>query len=323
MQVSKRTVRAPRRGRTRTQVRTIVKAVQGRDYHSAACMRALLSPSRGPTPFPDRMRCVLTYSSSYISVIANSAAAGRQQFSMNSLFDPDFTGTGGQPEFYDQLSTLYNRYRVYGCAIKVTLLPFTTAGAQINVPTNVVVVPTALSLASLNVDDCAGLPRAQNRVCTGNMDYKTTTVVGSHSVSEILGVKDVEGADRLQALVTASPSEQCLWSIVARTADGVTATSFAVSVRLTYDCEFFDRQVAAQSLLRGQESKSETKVSGPDLSEAAHLKEIQKNLQDIEDFQKLHANVPTLRSRLPDKWLKVELDSSSTPSSRTKAPSLK
>jgi len=267
MQAARRPRRAPIRGRRRTQVRATLKAFAGRDYHSAACMRALVSPSRGPTPFPDRMRCVLTYSSSYISVIANSAAAGRQQFSMNSLFDPDFTGTGGQPEFFDQLSTLYNRYRVYGCAIKVTLLPFTTAGAQINVPTNVVLVPSALSLASLNVDDCAGLPRAQNRVCTGNMDYKTTTMIGSHSVSEILGVKDVEGADRLQATINASPSEQSLWSIVARTADGVTATSLGISVRLTYDCEFFDRQIASQSLLAKREAKTENKIEVPDIED--------------------------------------------------------
>lgn len=255
-----RSKRVGRKGRPRVQVhgevKQMIKSAQGRDYHRAACLRALLSPQRGPTPFPDRMRCTLTYSSLYISVIANSAAAGRQQFSMNSLFDPDFTGTGAQPEYFDQLAALYNRYRVYGAAIKVVCLPFTTAGAQINVPTNVVLVPSAQSLASVNVDDAAGLPRAQNRVVTGNMDQSNVTLVSSHSVSEILGVKDVEGADRLQALITASPSEQCLFSIIARTADGVTATSLGVSVRLTFDCEFFDRQTPLQSLLGKEKVES-------------------------------------------------------------------
>jgi hypothetical protein len=302
-------------------VRRMIKSIAGRDYHSKACLRALLSPQRGPTPFPDRMRAVLTYSQQYTLMLSNSASVARQQFSMNSLFDPDFTGTGAQPEFFDQLSALYNRYRCYGSAIKVTLIPF-NAGSQINVPVAVVLVPTALSLASSSYEDAAGLPRAQNRISTGNMDYKNQTLVASHSISEILGVKDVEGADRLQALITASPAEQALWAIVARTVDGVTATSLAVSVRITYDVEFFDRQIATQSLLKRvqEESKVEHKLS---LSEEAHLKELRKNVQDIEDFQKLHANVPTLRGRMPDKWLKVELDASSTPSSRTKVPSLK
>jgi hypothetical protein len=239
----------------RTQVRTKAKALQGRDYHAASCLRALLSPSKGPTPFPDRMRVTLCYSSSYISIIANSAAAGRQQFSMNDMFKPDFTNSGAQPEYFDQLKTLYNRYRVYGSAIKVTFLPFNTSGTQINVPTNAVLVPSAQSLASLNVDDAAALPRAQNRVITGNMDYKNVTMVASHSVSEILGVKDVEGADRLQALVTTSPSEIALWAIVARTADGTTSTSLGISVRLSYDVEFFDRQVQLQSFLEKKEEK--------------------------------------------------------------------
>lgn len=258
------TLQKRRASRRRTsahgEVKQMIKSSQGRDFHRAACLRALLSPTKGPTPFPDRMRCTLTYSSLYISVIANSAAVGRYQFSMNSLFDPDFTGTGGQPEYFDQLSALYNRYRVYGSAIKVVLLPFNTSGAQVNVPTNVVLLPTAQTLASLNVDDVAGLPRAQNRICTGNMDQSNITMVASHSVSEILGVKDVEGADRLQALISASPSEQCLWAIIARTADGTSATSLGISVRLTFDCEFFDRQVAQQSLLKvseKQESKEE------------------------------------------------------------------
>jgi hypothetical protein len=194
------------------------------------------------------MRVVLTYSQQYLHIITNSAAAARQQFSMNSLFDPDFTGTGAQPEFFDQLSTLYNRYRCYGSAIKVSLIPF-SAGTQINTPVGVILVPTAQSLASSSYEDAAGLPRAQNKISTGNMDYKNQTLVASHSVSEILGVKDVEGSDRLQALVTASPSEQCLWGIVARTIDGITVSDLAISVRITYDVEFFDRQIASQSLL--------------------------------------------------------------------------
>lgn len=285
-------------------------------------MRALLSPSRGPTPFPDRMRCVLTFSNSYLLLVNNSAAAARQQYAMNSLYDPDFTGSGQQPEYYDQLSLLYNRYRVYGSSIKLTFINI-NGSTQTATPVNVVLVPSAQSLASYGIEDAAGLPRAQNRVSCVNMDYKNQTMVASHSVSEILGVKDVEGADRLQALINASPAEECLWSIVARSADNTTAAFLAISVRITYDCEFFDRQVATQSLLK--KSKNEVKMETKDtsLSEAAHLKEIQKNLQDIEDFQKLHANVPTLRSKQPDRWLKVEIEPNTTPSSRTKAPSLK
>ena len=39
---------------------------------------------------------------------------------MNSLFDPNRTGTGHQPYGFDQLSTFYNRYYVTGSKMTVT-----------------------------------------------------------------------------------------------------------------------------------------------------------------------------------------------------------
>lgn len=43
------------------------------------------------------------------------------QFRLNSLFDPDFTGTGSQPTTFDQWMTLYDRYRVIACDVDLTL----------------------------------------------------------------------------------------------------------------------------------------------------------------------------------------------------------
>ena len=51
-------------------------------------------------------RCV------YIDVRSNGIA--KQYMRMNSLFDPDQTGTGHQPYYFDQFAALYNRYTVLG-----------------------------------------------------------------------------------------------------------------------------------------------------------------------------------------------------------------
>jgi hypothetical protein len=269
----------------------------------------------------------MRYSQPYTLLISNSAATGRQEFSMNSLFDPDFTGTGAQPAYFDQLSLLYNRYRVYGSAIKVIEVPF-NAGAQVNVPVTIVVVPSAISLASFSTYDAAGLPRAQTRVCTGNMDSKNQTIIASHSISEILGVKDVEGADRLQALVTASPSEQALWSIIGRTNDSITATYAQINVLITYDCEFFDRQVQTQSLYQKMQAIAERK----------HLAEVKEEMKGIEAYQKLHKTfepvelkdigslrLPTLSNAdVHEKWLKLrEADELSRETPKTRPNSKK
>ena len=51
---------------------------------------------------------------------------------MNSLFDPDQTGTGHQPYYFDQFAALYNRYTVLGSKLtaEFSLLPSAIATAQ-------------------------------------------------------------------------------------------------------------------------------------------------------------------------------------------------
>ena len=51
-------------------------------------------------------RCV------YIDVRRSNGIA-KQYMRMNSLFDPDQTGTGHQPYYFDQFAALYNRYTVF------------------------------------------------------------------------------------------------------------------------------------------------------------------------------------------------------------------
>lgn len=44
-----------------------------------------------------------------------------QQFKANSAFDPDLTGIGHQPRFFDQYSAFYGRYMVLSCRLSTTI----------------------------------------------------------------------------------------------------------------------------------------------------------------------------------------------------------
>lgn len=44
-------------------------------------------------------------------------------FRANSLYDPDYTGTGHQPMFYDEMVTHYNKYTVMYSKLKVCISP--------------------------------------------------------------------------------------------------------------------------------------------------------------------------------------------------------
>jgi len=75
-------------------------------------------------------------------------------------------------------------------------------------------------------------------------------------------VKDVEGADRLQAQVTASPAERWLWCIAAHSYDGVALVNVGCDIRITYECEFFDRKIQDLSLIRQSHERTKPESKG-------------------------------------------------------------
>lgn len=48
-----------------------------------------------------------------------SASDGAYQYRMNSLYDPDITSTGHQPNGYDQWINFYRKYAVYGVKVNI------------------------------------------------------------------------------------------------------------------------------------------------------------------------------------------------------------
>jgi len=72
------------------------------------------------SPVPQEMNATLKY----VDVLSGTASGINflANYSLNSLFDPEITGTGHQPLGFDQYSTLYQQYRVNAAKIKVTAI---------------------------------------------------------------------------------------------------------------------------------------------------------------------------------------------------------
>lgn len=84
--------------------------------------RKRTSTNYNPTsarPFADKYKFNMRYCMSG-SLDASNTNFARHTFCVNSLHDPDATGTGHQPMGYDQLAAIYNRYLVTGAKIRVT-----------------------------------------------------------------------------------------------------------------------------------------------------------------------------------------------------------
>lgn len=103
----------------------------------------------------------LTYADNYRHDISQNGTAGSyQHFNMNSIFDPDSTGTGHQPLMRDLWASQYDYYAVIQCDYKIRLwnaaaeaVTYTAAGTNAQLIGCVNVVQT---LGTTNVSDISG-----------------------------------------------------------------------------------------------------------------------------------------------------------------------
>jgi len=75
-----------------------------------------ISPTR--TGFPKQLRLKHRYVESIV-LTTGTGLLGTYQFSVNGLYDPNITGTGHQPMYFDQLAAIYNHYTVVKSKISV------------------------------------------------------------------------------------------------------------------------------------------------------------------------------------------------------------
>lgn len=82
------------------------------------------------TPFPD-LRCVRHVYNQTVSIPAAAGAGLTSYYNLraNGMYDPDFTGVGHQPLYYDEMASMYNSYTVMRAYVVVRIEP--TSGSSI------------------------------------------------------------------------------------------------------------------------------------------------------------------------------------------------
>lgn len=135
------------------------------------------------SPIPDRFFTKLKYC--HIGTLTTAGTPVAHIFKMNSLYDPDHTQiVNHQPFGRDQLATLYNHYRVYGCKYSITITNLSSAYAM-----DVAVVLKDTNALSTDMQTIAEKPYVQFRTLGMSGSSSGTTVIkGYCNNPKIMGV---------------------------------------------------------------------------------------------------------------------------------------
>jgi hypothetical protein len=190
------------------------------------------------------MRVTLKYVDSY-TVGPTSGAASNQRFNLNSLFDPDDTGSGHQPYRYDQLVDVYTRYRVFKTRYHIEF--FSSADTYLCgvVPSNAALSSAVVGAATYNA--ACELPLAK---CSG-LGYggcPNAKFSGTIALNLLGGNRMQEYSDdnRFQAVFNTSPAELLYLNVVYfNNSTGTESIHF--QVQLFFEAELYDPAETAQS----------------------------------------------------------------------------
>lgn len=178
--------------------------------------------------FPKRM--VMTHRYSQAGSITSNTALGRYAFHVNSMFDPDHSGVGHQPLYFDQMAALYNLYTVIGAKCVFKIFPLTS------------VANTVLMAGYINDNTSAAAATNWNTIAEQSQAKRTimipltgkpATITLKWSGRKAWGKGFLQNPN-LSADTSNDPAEKQYFDFYTIAADGSTATTVRWEVMITY-----------------------------------------------------------------------------------------
>lgn len=181
--------------------------------------------------FPTKIITILRYFDQY-AMTSTSGGIGAQVFRMNGPRDPDVTGGGHQPLYWDRYATIYQSYRVLGSRITATISP-TTLSAPLGPWTFGINGSTAATSLGASATNRAEQNDAISTVF--NQQNGPTTLSFAYSPEIKLGRPS--GDDTVGAFVANDPSNQYYAHVWFNDMNGATSTA-QMRVSVEYTIEF-------------------------------------------------------------------------------------
>lgn len=200
-------------------------------------------------PFPVKLFKPLLYTEMIRLTTGAAGVFGAiQKFRLNSLFDPDETGTGHQPYGRDTMAAIYNRYKVHACNIKMTLIDPSSdgvcVGCMLNGPST-----TSDTLAGLTIEQVGERNMASVKFIN-NSGGQVKKYFQKIFMADVMGVTRQQyrnDLDNTTAAMGGNPADEITFQMAAADIRGDTSRDVVVKIDILYKIEFTERITLAQS----------------------------------------------------------------------------
>lgn len=190
--------------------------------------------------FPLKMLMTHKYFETF-DVMNTVGSTGVYQFRANSMFDPNFTGTGHQPYLFDQMAAVYNHFFVISSKITITVshnaTTNTAASACVYLNDDTTVTPTYYGLFEQSKCRFTTLP-------LGNVDPHKLTC--TYSARKIFGPSTLANIS-LKGNAAADCSESSVFSLCIFPQNVSSTQSYNCTALIEYVAEWVELKDVGQS----------------------------------------------------------------------------
>lgn len=186
--------------------------------------------SMGKQAFPKQMRSTLRYADTPV-IISTTGAYTEYLYSCNGIYDPNISGTGHQPRYFDQMMEIYNHYTVVASKITVSFLAPLDGSCTFTIfrdddtTTNV-----TTSYQAIERKSCVYLAYETSNTPSGNV-LRNKWDASATFTGDPLSRTDLQGT------VSTNPTEQTYYVITVQNGN-LTTSSYPLLVTLDYDVVF-------------------------------------------------------------------------------------
>jgi hypothetical protein len=153
------------------------------------------------------------------------------------MFDPDYTGTGHQPRYFDQYSAVYQKYKVFSSSCTIEMINFSGTN-----PAIFTLVPNTEIITFTNWQTAAELPFSKTSEImpvASRYPFACSTMISTQKVSG-LSIYQINDED-WSALCSTNPLTLWYWTICASSTDLSTVLQVQFRVRMVFTAKFYER----------------------------------------------------------------------------------